>query len=57
MTSYPLPCPYCDRVVDSMDSMSDTRSEMDDHLALKHPDLPDPFGDARWSLHGLVDPS
>ncbi len=49
MTSYPLACPYCGRVIDSLDSMSDTRAEMDDHLLLRHPDLPDPFHDPRWS--------
>ena len=50
MTSYPLPCPYCERVVDSMDSMSDSRAELDHHLLVKHPDLPDPTYDPRYVL-------
>ncbi len=46
--SYPLPCPYCDHVADSMDSMADTRADLDDHLLRRHPDLPDPTHDPRY---------
>lgn len=48
-TSYPLSCPHCGRVIDSMDSMADTRSELDDHLMRRHPDLPDPTHDPRFT--------
>lgn len=49
MISYPIPCPHCDRIVDSMDSMADSRSELDDHLLARHADLPDPTHDPRFT--------
>lgn len=52
MTSYALPCPYCGRVIDSMDSMADTRAELDGHLLRAHPDLPDPTYDPRFPQGG-----
>lgn len=48
MISYPLPCPICGVVLDSMDSMSDTRADLDDHLLRRHPDRPDPTHDPRF---------
>jgi hypothetical protein len=50
MTSYSIPCAYCDRVIDSMDSMSDTRAEYDHHLLVRHADQPDPTFDPRFQL-------
>lgn len=47
-TSYPLPCPICGEVIDSMDSMSDTRADLDTHLLRRHPDAPDPTFDPRF---------
>lgn len=48
MTSYPIQCPHCPRVIDSMDSMADSRAELDHHLLVRHPDLPDPTHDPRF---------
>lgn len=48
MSSYPIECPHCGRVIDSHDSMSDSRGELADHLLARHPDLPDPTHDPRW---------
>lgn len=50
-TSYPLPCPHCGKVIDSMDSMADTRADLDTHLLTQHSDLPDPTHDPRWRSH------
>jgi hypothetical protein len=47
-TSYPLPCPHCGKVIDSLDSMADTRADLDLHLLRHHPDLPDPTHDPRF---------
>lgn len=52
MMSYPVPCPHCDHVADSMDSMSDSRAELDAHLLSRHPDRPDPTHDTRWPSIG-----
>ena len=49
-TSYPLPCPHCGKVIDSMDSVSDTRAELDHHLLVRHPDMPDPTHDPRFRM-------
>lgn len=49
-TSYPIQCPHCPRVVDSLDSMADSRADLDHHLAVRHPDLPDPTHDPRFAL-------
>jgi hypothetical protein len=48
MISYPLPCPHCGEVIDSEDSMSDTRADLDSHLLRSHADLPDPTHDPRF---------
>lgn len=47
-TSYPIDCPHCGKTIDSMDSMSDSRAELDRHLLVRHPDLPDPTHDPRF---------
>lgn len=47
-TSYPVTCPHCGTVLDSLDSMSDSRAMLDDHLLRRHPDAPDPTHDPRW---------
>ena len=52
--SYPLPCPHCGAVIDSMDSMSDTRADLDAHLLRRHPDMPDPTHDPRWPAGGAA---
>lgn len=52
MASYPLTCPHCPTVVDSMDSMADSRAELDEHLLAKHPDEPDPTHDPRFPMGG-----
>lgn len=49
MTSYPIPCPHCYRVVDSMDSMADSRSELEHHILVRHGDLPDASHDPRFA--------
>lgn len=48
MISYPLTCPHCGKVIDSMDSIADTRADLDCHLLVRHPDLPDPTYDPRF---------
>ena len=50
MASYPITCPHphCGRVLDSRDSMSDSRAMLDDHLLWNHPDQPDPTFDPRF---------
>lgn len=37
MANYPISCPYCDVVVDSMDSVSDSQSDLDYHILVRHP--------------------
>lgn len=36
---YPIRCPHCTVVVDSMDSVADSQAELDDHIKRKHPEV------------------
>lgn len=51
-TSYPIACPHCGKIIDSLDSMADSRAELDRHLMAQHPDLPDPTHDPRFEAVG-----
>lgn len=37
--NYPQPCPHCDVVVDSKDSVADTMADLREHIKRKHPEI------------------
>lgn len=53
MLKYKIDCPNCGKRIESVDSMSDVRSDLDDHMHLYHTDEPDPTFDPRF--YGMVE--
>lgn len=36
--NYPISCPHCNLIVDSMDSLADTKADLEYHIEVKHPE-------------------